>query len=288
MKKKTWSKRVINAIFLVPTMFVMIFFSSGCLNNNVVHEANDTLITKVDSSLERCYKFFSDYNTDLLHNKDIIMLILLMREHFNLAFSFPTEKQFVSTFPPLTQSYLQFYDLYFLGKDKPDYDNEKAISDLYSNYHETTDALTDWSMWCKYFPLPDDYFDAVIKESDAGVYSLAYAAFQVQNITTNKCFKNKYELDSIKSVIANKLKDIAVLPVSRDYSLDQKALVMATLYYIGYGNMIKDSEIQWLLSMQKNDGGWSNHFDHETSDIRPTALAMWVLLEYKHKYQNTI
>ena len=227
---------------------------------------------------------------------DVIMMIYILRQHFNLNFAFPTLPSFYEKRPYLLDRYFKLYDQYFDGKFYVNYSDEEVNAYLDQGLGDDLNAMTFWSMYCDKFPL-DDRFLTTMKDklfnppvypdlTNAKIpppeYWSLHAALQLVSAKNNGCLEESKFLLDLRKEVEIKVTDIASGKIeTTKYDLDIQTEALAMLYYMELDEVVTEEQIDNLLFHQLKGGGWSYSSGSENVSLHTSVLAMWVLLEYK-------
>lgn len=236
---------------------------------------------RVEAAIQRATTYFSSRGLEV-SKTDVVMLVFLLREHFELAFDFPAVREFHRKYPELARAHFQIYDRYFDGRTSPVIADEEVWKAFRGGYPEQIDALTGWSMYCRQYPLPADYLDALVGKAKSKGYGLTHSALQLQNVLNNGCGVDRERAVALKEDIRTRLVSLMEDGDSKeDVDLRIEAIVM--LYYMGFAPSVRPSYVDWLLARQNGDGGWPVSTTSGASHDHTSVLGLWALLEYRQR-----
>jgi hypothetical protein len=282
----------------IASVFVGSLLFNACSIGTQQSDRTERL-QRIDSSLTQVYDMFNRAGTTI-GQPDVIMIIYTLRQHFNLNFPFPTLPSFLEKRPYLLDRYFKLYDQYFDGKFYVNYSDEDVKLFLDNSLESDINALTFWSMYCNKYPLDERFLGEMKKKlhsppmypsiTDRSVpppeYWPLHAALQLVSAHNNGCLTESAELNEIRAEVERKVNDIAKGQIETvQYNLDIQTEALAMLYYMEMDDQVTEDQINELLSHQLKGGGWAYATGSESVSLHTSALAMWVLLEYKESLQ---
>lgn len=256
---------------------------------------------QIDSSLHAVYDMFNRAGTSI-GQPDVVMILFILRQHFNLDFPFPTIPDFYEKRPYLMDRYFKLYDVPFDGKFQVNYTKEEVNGYLDNSLGSDINALTFWSMYCNEYPLdnrflntikqtlhdPPPYPDLADKNIPPPEYWPLHAALQIQGAKYSGCLNSSEEVDILLEEIQEKILlisngDIQTLRFDQDIITES----LAMLYYMGLDDQVGEDQIDRLLGNQLYGGGWSYNSTSDKVSLHTSMLAMWVLLEYRESLSDS-
>ena len=259
-------------------------------------------IAQIDSSLNEVYSMLNRAGLTI-GQPDVIMITFLLKQQFNLNFTFPTVPSFYEKRPFLQERYFKLYDYYFDGKDYVNYTNDEVNAYIDESVDTDLNALTFWSMYCNKFPLDERFFSVISSKIDnpppypdltdksipPPEYWVLHAALQLQGAQNGGCLEQSNEVNELWSRVENGLVQISNGKIeTKQYDQDILTESLAMLYYTGQDKLVSEEHIDDLLSNQLVGGGWSFSTGSENVSLHTSVLAMWVLLEYRESLQNSL
>ena len=149
----------------------------------------------------------------------------------------------------------------------------------------SVDRLTARALHCDRHPLPDAWLEALDAETERGSYALTHAALAGEWALENGCLSaaairpvRRQQVELLEQLASQR----AELAAKRSASDDLWLEALAMLHYVGEPDRVPNVWIDAVLDAQQVDGGWAPHPVGMASHPHPTALALWVLLEYLH------
>lgn len=253
-------------------------------------------LAKVDSSLGEVQAMLGRAGTTIKY-PDVIMITHLLRQQFNLDFSFPTIPEFIEKRPHLLDQYFKLYDYYFDGKFYVNQSDEDTWAYIDNGLETDINVGTFWSMYCHKFPLddrflahihekitnPPRYPDPSNKQIPPEEYWVLHAALQMQGALNSGCLERTEEVNQLMSQIEAGVISVMNKENVKTAAYDQDIWLesIAMLYYMGLDEKVPEAQIDAVLSSQLLGGGWSYQSGSESVSQHSSVLAMWVLLEYK-------
>jgi len=135
--------------------------------------------------------------------------------------------------------------------------------------------ITATALYCDKIAVPATFMDDLARLSQRGGYSLTHSLVAAQWLEENHCLPD-CKLERLRSATIPRVEalvDTARIPD------DLRIEAIATLYYVGARDRVRQAWIREVLRTQRDDGGWSLTENREESHPHPTFLALWVLLE---------
>ena len=148
---------------------------------------------------------------------------------------------------------------------------------LVSNLGRSPSLLT-MAANCDHIPLPKDFSQQLGTEVNQGGYSLTHVALSIQMAKELGC-----TVQSTEPLIDQARKGMNTMASDSKAPADLRYESIALLAYSGYKNDIQDEWINKMVSEQQQDGSWSPGAVPGVQIDHTTTLALWALLEYKHK-----
>lgn len=143
-----------------------------------------------------------------------------------------------------------------------------------------TGAVTARALHCDWLPLPPDYLHELDRLAARGGYALTHAVLASVWIEENGCQIDRAVLARLRDRSTSRLLELLD---ARAGPTDLLAEAMAMLCYGGHGGRLTPAHVQTLLRARRDDGGWPLDEDRPASHPHTTVLALWVLLDVRHR-----
>jgi len=243
------------------------------------HAQDEDLRAQALQSIERSVEYFRKLGPDV-GRRDVAMLLFILQDHFGYPMKLPPLSQYKEKDPELANSHFRLYGTYFENKKTLPYD-KKLVEEYLKKKGDTIDGRTTWSMFCKDFPLPANYLQALGEHVEQGEYRMTHAAMQLANILDLECVELIGEAERLKARAIRALVDEMSTSRESSYADDLKYECIAMLYYLGRGDLVPDEQVHRIIEDQLDDGGWAPLAGGPAgADVHTSVLALWVLLEY--------
>jgi hypothetical protein len=142
-----------------------------------------------------------------------------------------------------------------------------------------TGRVVAQALHCDWLPLDAEFWPALENMARHGGYGLTHAMLASRWIEENGC---TVTTERDKALEDNWTGQLSHLMDGKDIPTDLRAEGLAMIFYAGKGPLIGARSIEPLLGAQEPDGGWALNSDHPKSHAHATALALWVLLEFRY------
>jgi len=238
---------------------------------------------KIEAALQRGVHYFTARGLNVKRT-DVAMLIDIIGRHFHYPLSPHSAKAYINANPALESAYFKCYETAFADRHTIDgYTPEQSMQYLNSNV-ESMDGRTAWSMYCRQFPLPD-YFVALLQaKAQLGGYELTHAALQYQCARFNGCLEGNTPNEKLlEQQLLTGLQAIAQTAPPQFPDNDIRIEAMVMLYYMGHPELVNPEWLNWVLSIQLPNGGWSEFSNDTATGDHATILALWLLLEHRSR-----
>lgn len=230
---------------------------------------------RIDAAITRVSAYFARVGTRI-KELDVIMVTSLLSRHFGIRLDMPTLEECYQRLPQLRFKQFQLHDLFFADRRVPPGPLASTAEYLQRTYGRSIDGLTDWSMYCHAIPLPADFVQVLTRVLDQGGYWVPHAGLQLRNALINRCLTRTPEVDKLESEIVRRLREgIDGGSVTDDIRIES----IVILYYLGRGDAVRPSDLDWILDHQRPDGGWLPRAEATESHNHTSMLALWGLLE---------
>ena len=205
---------------------------------------------------------------------DVLVLLDLLSRMSDLGLSFDIAGQieimrdkYIQENDAMRLQFLDVFDKFYTDKPLTDVG---LLDDLVF-----VDKLTVPALYCNNLNgLPDDYWISFSDAVDQGGYMATHALLSYFWIQENKCKSNLSPADVDRLVLS--VADVVRFDDIQAWDLDIEA--MAFLLSAKRYDLIRSEWISHMLSVQREDGGWSAAawFPHQPNN-HTTLVALWVL-----------
>lgn len=237
--------------------------------------------TQLEQALQRGVQYFTARGLKV-KRPDVTMLLDILSRHFDYPLSPYDAQAYVKAHPELQNSFFRCYQTSYADKETIEaYPYDQAIQYFTTNVRNM-DARTAWSMYCRQFPLPDDFVIILHQQADIGGYELTHVALQYQSARYNGCLDGTTDLEkSLEAKLLNGLQAIAQTAPPKTPDNDIRLEAVAMLYYMQRPDLVQPQWLEWALAAQHPDGGWSEFSADTLSGDHASILGLWVLLAYR-------
>lgn len=239
---------------------------------------------QVEAALARTRAYFTARGTSVAEEAAVTKLIDILGRHFRYPLTTLARSEYIEANPELKQTYFRAYDTAYDNKNTIEAFPPREVWRYFKSKFDEIDTRTAWSMYCRQFPLPDDFVPRLHEFADRGEYELTHVALQYGSARHNRCLDGSSASErELEAKLAVGLQAIAAEAPPKTPDNDIRLEAMAMLYYIGRPELMRPEWLRWILDEQRADGGWAGESGTEFSWAHATILAAWTLLEYRSR-----
>jgi hypothetical protein len=139
------------------------------------------------------------------------------------------------------------------------------------------DQVTATAIHCQTIPLPADFLMTLDEMVELGGYAMTHAVIASQWLVENGCVPA-----TTIAAREQRYADALVRQIEKEDGLltDRRVEALATLFYIGGGDHVRQEWLDFVLQRQLPDGQWPGYADQpKTPNAHTTLMALWLLLE---------
>lgn len=240
--------------------------------------------SRVEAALARAAVYFDTQGTEIVSDNAVVMLVDILGRHFRYPLTRLERSAYIEANPELKQSYFRVYDTAYDNKNTIESFPPREVRRHLRDTFDVMDTRTAWSMYCKQFPLPDDFVVRLHPFADLGGYELTHVALQYGSARSSGCLDGSSPSEKeLEAKMAFGLQAIAAAAPRDTPDIDIRLEAMAMLYYIGRPELMRPEWLHWILAEQRGDGGWAGASGDPESFPHSSILAVWTLLEYRSR-----
>lgn len=139
------------------------------------------------------------------------------------------------------------------------------------------DQVTAMAIHCQTVPLPADFLMTLDEMVELGGYAMTHAIIASQWLIENGCVP-----EATVAARRPQYVDALVRQIEKEEGLltDRRVEALATLFYIGGGDHVRQEWLDFVLQRQLPDGQWPGYADQpQTPNAHATLMGLWLLLE---------
>lgn len=234
---------------------------------------------RVDAAVERAVDYYKGRRF-VLQDPAIAMVLTLLGERFPGQVDVPAREVLTANLPVLARKQFQIGSHKFHDRGYPIDPPLEYAAWIYGSYRQQIDALTDLAVECQRYPLPRDFVPTLRNQLMKGGYAMTHVGLQLANAVENGCLPRNQETTAFSRDVSGYLRDAIG---NEQYSRDVRIEAITLLLHLGATAMLTPADIDWVLNLQRPDGGWLAAVDSTASHEHTTALALWALLEWRER-----
>lgn len=219
-----------------------------------------------------------------LKRTDVVMLIHMINNHFNLGLKLTSVSEYKRILPELNNSYLKIYDQVYDNKTKADLPDAEVYKMLEDNLNNI-DYVTLWSMYSNVYKPNDKLIAEIQKRMNAGNFDLTHAALQLQFLKDNRAYNEAILNHLIDECTAKLLAFINGKEVYA-YNKDVRIEAIVMLMYLKRYDLITPQMVEFIYSAQKESGGFIADEKSTKANEHTTLLGLWALAEINQNFNK--
>lgn len=247
-----------------------------------IYAQPESVASKAEKSIEQAANYFRNLG-DNISRPVTVMLLQTMQAHFKYDFRLLPLSQYKEKNGELNKTYFRLYNTYYNKQSSHAY-NDSLAGVLKSTLSEGK-TLNFYSLFCKTYPLPENYQQALEEMAQIGGFDAVLSASFVENSLQCGCYKSKTGMEQLKTRLIETLK-VQANPSMKSPDLDKYGAI-AMLYYLGEEASVTDEHIKEIIKNQMSNGAWSQDKDIDEEPHELTSVvALLALMEYRSRHHH--